>query len=643
MKDKFADGSAAFGIHALFVCMNEEYTGNMVNQVLNSLGRASPESKRAFHTELDKLNLNVPGFRNASVALRSNPQRLKDPVRHGLLASDKLAGATLKVWAESHQRLRDIVIERIADIGTYISVSAEYPDFSENCLRGHWPEEAWDREKGRFAELHDYFEQDDIALMMCYVSGRLPGIAGSDGEQDPASEAVEQIPVILKLLALCAVDLADLPISAPEWESDIPELAGKIAETVGAKQEERSRATTLDSFIADIRNDFSTELAYLESDIASWSADKLFESGDIAKTLGTCEELRSTLAEFHAFRESIRENPLPSTGREERERRVKNDELENRASGLLDGIGRLMSGEPMPDDDPPGVPTRAEEQPEGGDAARTDHPNAPRDESSPTPGSLDVFPVFESERLYRENLSLQSERDKLRGDNERLRADVRKLESENETLTSENRTLDNDVQFLRADNADIKNNSEALQSKLTAKADEVEMWRRAYEEESQKPRLTVEDVPRQLNTVGDAVKYAREMFPERLVLRTNSKSVVQDNPFERPEDVWRALEWLATTYHSAKMGESSVPDFDLSIREMCGWWYKSDQHKTTRNKYRNWYTTRVNGDRRWLVEHIGTGSSKDARHTIRIAFDWDREEKIVVVGYIGQHQRTDAT
>ena len=86
-----------------------------------------------------------------------------------------------------------------------------------------------------------------------------------------------------------------------------------------------------------------------------------------------------------------------------------------------------------------------------------------------------------------------------------------------------------------------------------------------------------------------------------------------------------------------------MPDFDLSIREMCGWWYKSDQHETTRNKYRDWYTTRVNGDRRWMLEHIGTGASKDARHTIRIAFDWDKDEKMVVIGYIGQHQRTDAT
>ena len=636
MKDKSANLPEDLGARALFVCMNEEYVGNVVNRVLSSLGRASPESNRAFQAELDKLNLRIPGFRTASLA---PPHMLRDPVRHSLMGSDKLAAAALEVWVESHQPLREIVQERIDDIGAYIGVSAEPADLSKNGLKGNWPQRSWDRERERFTTLHDDYDEDDLALMMCYVSGLMPGMEDSDGESEAASEAVEQLPDILKLMALCAVDLEDLPVSASEWESDIPELAGKIAEVVGAKREERSRAATLDSFIEELRGAYSAELAYLECDIASWSADSLPSSGDIARALGMCEELRSALVEFRA----VRESPPAATRSEETARRKKNDELEDLVLGLLDRVGRLMSGEPMLDDDPPRKAVRAKFDP-------IEHTDTREGDASPNSESLDAFPVFESEQLYLENLSLQSERDELRGDNERLRAEVQRLGADNrsldgdvESLRSENQTLANDVQFLRADKADIERNVENLRSKLTDKEKEVETWRRAFEDESQKPRLTVEDAPRQVGTVRDAINYAREMFPDRLLLRPNSKSVIQGNPFERPKDVWFALEWLATTYHGAKMGESSVPDFDLSIREMCGWWYKSDQHETTRNKYRDWYTTRVNGDRRWMLEHIGTGASKDARHTIRIAFDWDREEKVVVVGYIGQHQRTDAT
>ena len=33
----------------------------------------------------------------------------------------------------------------------------------------------------------------------------------------------------------------------------------------------------------------------------------------------------------------------------------------------------------------------------------------------------------------------------------------------------------------------------------------------------------------------------------------------------------------------------------------------------------------------------------DARSTIRVAWHWDEESRIVVIGYVGQHQRTRAT
>ena len=237
-------------------------------------------------------------------------------------------------------------------------------------------------------------DETDVELMMCYLSGRLPAMEESQDDGDAASEAVS---AIVKLMALCAVDLEDLPVSAPEWEIDIPELAGRIASIVSAKQEERSRAATLDSFIEELRSDYSAELAYLEADIATWSSDSLPSGGDIAKALGMCEELRSALVEFRA----VRESPPAATRSEEAERRKKNDELEDRALVLLERIGRLMSGDPMPDDEPPRKAGRAKSDP-------IEHADTREGDASPTSESIDAFPVFESEQLYYENLSLQS-------------------------------------------------------------------------------------------------------------------------------------------------------------------------------------------------------------------------------------------
>ena len=146
-----------------------------------------------------------------------------------------------------------------------------------------------------------------------------------------------------------------------------------------------------------------------------------------------------------------------------------------------------------------------------------------------------------------------------------------------------------------------------------------------------------------VESVHDAVEMARALFRQELVFAPNSESSIEENPFRDPGKVWDALQWLATTYYSSKMGRLRITDFDQSIKEACGWWYKGDQGETTVSRYRDSYTARVDGKRYTLVEHIGKGTTFDSRYTIRIAFNWDRERRQVIIGYIGRHQQTDAS
>ena len=149
--------------------------------------------------------------------------------------------------------------------------------------------------------------------------------------------------------------------------------------------------------------------------------------------------------------------------------------------------------------------------------------------------------------------------------------------------------------------------------------------------------------PPVVESVFDAVEIAKGRFRQELVFAPNSESSIEDNPFTDPLRVWEALEWLGTTYYASRMGRLRVTDFDQSIKEACGWWYKGDQGETTVSRYEKSYTTRFGGKRYTLLEHIGKGTTFDARYTIRIAFDWDREKRQVVIGYIGRHQQTDAS
>ena len=183
----------------------------------------------------------------------------------------------------------------------------------------------------------------------------------------------------------------------------------------------------------------------------------------------------------------------------------------------------------------------------------------------------------------------------------------------------------------------------SLQNELGRSRHREKSWRLAYVEAARGVAQAEEGEGPMVDDVVTAVDLAGELFSGQLMFNLNSRSDVRDNPFEDAKGVLAALRWLATTYLASRMGEVSLSDPDSSIREACGWSYKSHQSSLTMSRYKDWYTTKVDGSARWLREHIGKGISKDGRHTIRIGFDWDRDRDAVVVGFIGQHQQTTAT
>ena len=201
-----------------------------------------------------------------------------------------------------------------------------------------------------------------------------------------------------------------------------------------------------------------------------------------------------------------------------------------------------------------------------------------------------------------------------------------------------------------ADNDDLCSRIDNLQTQLQEQAatleqarNEADTWRMAYEQERRGGKA-IEDVEAPITTVVEAVERAGTMFEEKLAFSLNSKSDVPKNPFEDPQEVFAAFTFLATTYRDAKLGTWPCPDLDHAIREAIdGWSYSGGQSDITMTRYAAWYQCVWDGRKHWLGEHLGTGSSKDPRYTIRIAFAWDEDQKKVVVGFIGQHQKTSAT
>lgn len=187
---------------------------------------------------------------------------------------------------------------------------------------------------------------------------------------------------------------------------------------------------------------------------------------------------------------------------------------------------------------------------------------------------------------------------------------------------------------------------ERLLSDLEAAKSEAEQWRTAYQDSQRNDQQQISQIKKTQQlpaaTLDDAVAMAVANYPGKLFVLP---SAMEDEArlYENPEGVYDALKWLATVYLDARTGKASCSNLNLSCKENCGFSYSGGQSEVTMGQYRNEYEKLWDGEKIKLEEHIGIGSGKDPRRTIRIAFYFDINKKLTLVGYIGQHQRTRAT
>jgi len=103
------------------------------------------------------------------------------------------------------------------------------------------------------------------------------------------------------------------------------------------------------------------------------------------------------------------------------------------------------------------------------------------------------------------------------------------------------------------------------------------------------------------------------------------------------------MRFLAITFYRAKIGIESCTNLKAACRRESGFSYEPHQSKYTMGRFSRDYTTTHRGRRIRLEKHLGKGAGRDARHCIRVGFEFLEDEQIIVVGYIGQHQKTLAS
>lgn len=366
------------------------------------------------------------------------------------------------------------------------------------------------------------------------------------------------------------------PPENPVWSGDdIPALRYLLEDLRGAKSEWHDSVADLKTAFAGVANNYAAELGFFSRNIGNWGVWMPAQE-DFGKTSALLASLGQTMEEYIPIRDRA------SDMREERRRRDERQRLEDRIDSFVNDINALLSPPPPP----------AADQAEDGAVA---------------PAILD--PAEAS-------------------------ADVQRLTAENEAMHSQNEDLQAEADALKADIESLTEENSDLASNLRISENYVLYWRNLYESGAPSVR---DPVPLQFDDVSHAIETAKKRFGDKIIFAFNSASDTKFR-YSDPKDIWDGLEWLATKYHRSRSGVESIPDFDQSIREFCGLWYKGGQSQTTRTMYRNSYTTQVDGVEYTLYEHIGKGTSSNEQHIFRIAFDWDRDKQRVIVGYIGKHQ-----
>ena len=609
--------------------VSAEHRAAMISRVLNEFSKLPVGAQNTLRSAVnDEIIPTTGGFRKgqAGRALDRSSFLVQEPIAQAISTSDTLAGAVLQCWAESQPALREAVERHLTGRG----LTTPGPNSPHKQLRGYWPMDQWQVEKDSFAQTYDDdFDQEDVALMLCYVSGNLPLAPDRAASQGGEGTLIDAMSAALSRLR-------ELPAIAPEWERQIPDFVASVSRLMEGKAAQLRWSEEFDSIVRNVRAAYGDLLVFFEQDTQGWAAARVSAAADSTVVLKLAERLQSHLADYQPIHDRA-----PSFS-EELERVQRRGALQPSIVSLLAEIETLMTGDNKEQKTVPSSDDVADL------SAGADSPSLPAE--APVRRSSEIvgksaLPELEAEPPQPSALrEAQTVIWPNRPEAQVAVADVPSVsDGEYAALKTENVGLRDAALAMRSENQGLKDEVEALKTELFGTQEREDSWRLAYRSVKE-GSLEEVGVPAPLvESVQGAVEMAKSRFRQELLFAPNAESSIEDNPFTDPGRLWEALQWLATTYYPSRMGRLRVTDFDQSIKEACGWWYKSDQGETTVSRYKDSYTTRVDGRRYTLVEHIGKGTTFDARYTIRIAFDWDRDKRQVVVGYVGRHQQTDAS
>jgi hypothetical protein len=379
---------ALLNLTAMFEAITPEYRMSLVMRALRARDHVSADAGRSLDSAI-RGSIRLVGYSNPALAISST---LLEPVNESVVKSEKLATATLRVWAESLDELEKLVSGHLASQG----LPTEYPDFENSRFRGFWDEEVWQRELDWIVDLAELWSEEDVALMLCYVSGRTIVVDEEEAGAGRASEGVVEIDSIREkpyiedkleqeeplgeeqqytqfvesprnpppspvqdpvptaspprisavvtqiegpaILNQCIEYLASLSPEDRNWNEAVPSFVEAVSGIRTLKSAQRERRASLLAAHTEIIDEFSDDLEFLEQDTTFWTSQALTELSELDRALELASGLKSLLTEYQEVRRP------GTTLTEELGRRERRFALEPRIIDTMGLMRQAMTG-----------------------------------------------------------------------------------------------------------------------------------------------------------------------------------------------------------------------------------------------------------------------------------------------------------
>ncbi len=585
---------------------NPEQFEQIVENILKTRRSGAVKSARqSLDAQIDACEyIKIKGVRPGK-ASKAPFAQLKLPIIEECVQyeNDRLMGALLRVWQEGNTALRKTVKEYLDEA----EIALNQVDFREAIYHGLWRPEDWEKHSRALLEKtadpksdgEDISDLDaaETRLMLSLVSGALPAL--------PVEISAGQFEDFL--LSEFLVQLWKYSPSAPIWEEidNFIEELGVLRDLKGQEMIDLQIKARQEQ-IAELDERFKEHLTFLQCDLDR--IQTLAEQNAELPALAGTDFLADLVELLYRYDKVYR----PATRREREETAEDRSRIED---GIIELV-REWENE---------IEKCQEELQE--DLKEKENESADSTEIMPSADSSDSDDVSAEEQINTLRAQLDTERAKRKDANARLKeqqAESRKRLRFFRNEESKNKRLGKEIDELR---------------ELVSQQTKVEVLRNTQRD------YLVGYPPDWIKDVKDAINQAKRTYSEELIFALNSKSE-QNNAFDDPDEVFKALGWLAREFRKGKLnpdtGSNLSETLDRSLQENVrpSWSYTPNQSAITVGKNPDWYKTEYEGEELDVHEHIGRGKSYKAKGNIRIGFTWNESRQKVIVGYIGRHQKT---